>query len=165
MSSSPSNQTVLNSKDRRVHLVVISIILLGPLATLPALIWTGLNFLNLIFPVTAESLVLEFDSKGYRELSVIEILWFLVLVKILVMAVFLWKRLLKNNHMGRLLIRFYVLIFVICMVKLTMFSMYFSDNAERFVLAIGPVVFFGWCLTIGVLIRRHWTHLRHGSRD
>lgn len=155
-----THQKVLTSKDRRAHLVVISIILLGPLATLPALVWNDLNFLNLIFPVTADSLALEFDPEGYRELFVIEILWLLVLIKILLMGAILLKRLLKEYLIGQLLLRFYVLIFLICLVKLTMFSMYFSDNAERLVLAIGPLVFFGWCLVIGVLIQRHRTYLR-----
>jgi hypothetical protein len=137
---------------RQFQLAVISLVLIGPLVTLITLIGDTGSFSLFLFPITIDSFNFWKDADISKELSYLRFIIPLFMMKVFVIGVISWIRLVRNRDGGTLLTRFYILAIAISLIKATAYMVQFEVHPDHFAVIAAFMI---WILILGIALKRH----------
>jgi hypothetical protein len=137
---------------RQFQLSVISLVLIGPFVTLIALMSDIGLFFYFLFPITIDSFNFWKGEEIGKELSYFRFIVPLFMMKIFIIGVISWIRLVRKRHGGALLTRFYVLTLAVSSIKLIAFLFQIEVNVYHFAAVAAFVI---WIVMVGLALKKH----------
>lgn len=151
--------------DRRIHIWIISVILTGPLITLVARLLDGFHFTFYLFPITVNSLFVPFDNDTSKELIIAGLIVPLFVFKSLIIGGIVWRKVYMNQSEGNLLIRFYLLVLVICAFELVGLFIRISDANGGLTHGMRFVIIVVWIFILSSIVRKQRITMEVRSGD
>lgn len=139
--------------DRQSHILIVSLVLVGPIVTLICGFAERFYFTFYLFPVTIDSFFISFDPQDYKELRMVAIIVPLFYIKVFVIGTISLFRLSTKGTDNILLKRFYVLVFIISSLKLLGIFVINSDS-DRLNFVSGVLAFLSWTIFLGLAIKK-----------